>query len=102
MQEGGGSDASTEQRPAEQLGLNGHRHPALHLKARHGLLLSNKQRGQEVLGVEFRRYLDALIMLPAQIVRSGRRIIFRLLNYNDWVPDLLETWAELRRGPHWT
>ena len=41
-------------------------------------------------------------MMPTQIVRSGRRIIFRLLNYNDWVPDQLETWADLRRGHVWT
>ena len=75
---------------------------AWNLKAWHGLLLPNKSRGQEVLGMEFRRYLNTLIMLPVQIVRSGRRIIFRLLNYNDWVPDLLETWADLRRGHAWT
>lgn len=74
---------------------------AWNLKAWYGLAMSDRKRGREVLGMEFRRFLNGLILLPTQIVRSGRRIIYRLLNYNDWVPDLLNTWAELKRGPAW-
>lgn len=74
---------------------------AWNLKAWYGLTMSDKKKGGEVLGMEFRRFLNGLILVPAQIVRSGRRILYRLLNYNGWVPDLLDTWARLKRAPAW-
>src|SRR6267142_2493259 len=47
---------------------------AWNLKAWYGLLMPNRQRGLELLGMEFRRFLHLIVLLPAQIVRSGRRI----------------------------
>jgi hypothetical protein len=38
----------------------------------------------EVLGMEFRTFVAALINIPAQIIRAGRRIIYRLLSWNRW------------------
>ena len=32
--------------------------------------------------MEFRRFLHAIILLPAQIVRTGRRVIYRIMSYN--------------------
>jgi hypothetical protein len=69
---------------------------AWNLKAWFGLLLPNSQRGAELIGMEFRRFLHAIILLPAQIVRSGRRIIYRILSYNSWVKDLFAAWEHLR------
>ena len=60
------------------------------------LLLPNRQRGSEIVRMEFRRFVHALILLPAQIVRAGRRIIFRIIAYNDWVKDLFAAWERLR------
>ena len=37
---------------------------------------------QQLLHMEFRTFLNAFINIPAQIVRTGRRIIYRLLAYN--------------------
>jgi hypothetical protein len=34
--------------------------------------------------MEFRTFLNAFMRVPAQLVRSGRRIIFRLLGWNRW------------------
>ena len=39
---------------------------------------------EEILRMEFRTFVSAIINIPAQIVRSGRRIIFRLLSWNRW------------------
>lgn len=36
----------------------------------------------DVLRMEFRTFVSALIAIPAQIVRAGRRIIYRLLAWN--------------------
>ena len=41
---------------------------------------------RSLLRMEFRTFLNAVIRIPAQIVRSGRRIVFRLMAYNRWLP----------------
>jgi hypothetical protein len=33
--------------------------------------------------MEFRRFLHLIVLLPAQIVHSGRRIIYRIMGYNE-------------------
>ena len=38
----------------------------------------------EILRMEFRTFVSAIINIPAQIIRTGRRIIFRLLSWNPW------------------
>jgi len=43
---------------------------------------------QLVLRMEFRTFLQQLIMIPAQIVRSGRRLIYRLLAWRPHLPIL--------------
>jgi hypothetical protein len=35
--------------------------------------------------MDFQTFLDRLILIPAQILRTGRRLVFRLLA---WRPDL--------------
>jgi hypothetical protein len=47
--------------------------------------------------MEFRRFLHAILLLPAQILRSGRQIIYRLLGYNSWLKDFFATWERLRK-----
>lgn len=70
---------------------------AWNLKAWFALLLPEAKRGGEILKMEFRRFMHSLILIPAQIVRAGRRIIYRLLCYNSWVPDLFRAWEALRK-----
>ncbi|MDX1430191.1 MAG: IS1380 family transposase, partial [Rhodothermales bacterium] len=38
----------------------------------------------DVLRMEFKRFLHAFMRLPAQVVRTGRRIVFRLLSWNPY------------------
>lgn len=70
---------------------------AWNLKSWFGLLMPNKARGSEVLKMEFRRFLHTLILLPAQIIRTGRQIVYRLLGYNAWLKDFFATWERIRR-----
>jgi hypothetical protein len=51
----------------------------------------------ELIRMEFRRFLHLIVLLPAQIVRSGRRIIYRIMGYNEWLKDFFATWEYLRR-----
>ena len=70
---------------------------AWNLKAWAGLLLPAQLGARTILKMEFRRFLNELILLPTQILSSGRSLIFRLLAINRWVPLLLEGTAVLKR-----
>jgi hypothetical protein len=37
-----------------------------------------------VLRMEFKTFVNAFMRFPCQIVRAGRRLIYRLLNWNPW------------------
>jgi hypothetical protein len=51
-----------------------------------------------VLRLEFKTFLNAFVRLPCQIIRTGHRLINRLLSWNPWQnvfapPSLCEAWA---------
>jgi len=48
--------------------------------------------------MEFKAFAAGLIRLPCQIVRTSRRIIYRLLAWNPWTGPLLRL-AEAMRQP---
>ena len=75
------------------------------LKAWFGLMLPQAQgRGREkrqeqsrqIVRMEFKSFVAHLIRLPCQIVRSGRRLVYRLLSYNPWQEPLLAAAAAWR------
>ena len=70
---------------------------AWNLKAWFGLMVPNRPRGLELVRMEFRSFLGAILLLPAQIIRAGRKIIYRILGYNGWLKDVFATWERLRR-----
>ena len=41
---------------------------------------------QRVLRMEFKTFLNAFIKLPCQIVRTSRRLVYRVLAYNPHLP----------------
>jgi hypothetical protein len=49
----------------------------------------HERQKQEIVKMEFKRFLNTLMLLPCQLVRTGRRIVFRLLSWNPWVNVLL-------------
>jgi len=70
---------------------------AWNLKAWYGLLTPNRERGLELVRMEFRRFLHAIMLLPCQIVRTARRVIYRILGYNNWLKDFFATWERVRQ-----
>jgi hypothetical protein len=68
---------------------------AWNLKAWFSLLVPDRERGMELLRMEFRSFLQAIVLLPAQIVRTARRIIWRILSYNRWLTDLFATFERI-------
>ena len=67
------------------------------LKAWFGLLLPEKGRWaskykaekRAVIRMEFKSFVNAFIRVPAQIIRQGRKTIYRLLAWNPWQPVFL-------------
>ena len=64
---------------------------AWNLKAWWGLMLPEdagrwQERHQDekrwVMGLEFKTFVNAFVRLPCQIVRTGRRLVYRLLSWN--------------------
>jgi Transposase DDE domain group 1 len=75
---------------------------AWNLKAWYGLMMPNRKVAEDVMGMEMRRFLQQFVWLPVQIVQAGRRIIFRMLSYNDTLGALFRFWERLRRWrPAW-
>ena len=68
---------------------------AWNLKAWYGLLVPNRERGLELVKMEFRRFLHAVMLLPCQVVHTARRVIYRVLSYNSWLKDFFATWERL-------
>jgi len=52
---------------------------------------------RQVLRMEFKTFVNAFLRLPCQIVRTGRRIVYRLLSWNRWQPVFLRLADALRR-----
>jgi hypothetical protein len=70
---------------------------AWNLKAWYGLLVPRRERGVELVKMEFRRFLNSIMLLPCQVVRTARKVIYRILGYNSWLVDFFATWERLQR-----
>jgi len=70
---------------------------AWNLKSWYGLLTPDRERGLELVRMEFRRFLQAILLIPCQVVRTARRVIYRVLGYNGWLKDFFATWERLQR-----
>lgn len=67
------------------------------LKAWFALSARFKKKRSQILRMEFRTFVNRMIRIPAQILRSGRRIVWRLLGYNDWLPTFFSTFDRIRQ-----
>lgn len=70
---------------------------AWNLKSWYGLLMPNRARGLEMVKAEFRRFLNTIMLIPCQIVRTARRVIYRVLGYNSWLTEFFATWERIQR-----
>ena len=66
------------------------------LKAWYALMSRRAADRSELLRMEFRRFLSCLVRVPCQIVRTGRRIVYRILGYNGWTRTFMSTFERIR------
>lgn len=77
---------------------------AWNLKAWYGLWLPESPRWTEkhqaekrtILRMEFKTFLNAFIKIPCQIVRQGRKLIYRVLHNNPYLPVFFRLCTVLR------
>ena len=57
-----------------------------------------KHQGEKhkLLKMEFRTFVNAMMKIPCQIIRTGRRLIYRLLGWNPWLGVFRRLAVELR------
>ena len=72
---------------------------AWNLKAWLGMVLPARLQARQLVKMEYRRFLREIIEMPCQILRTGRRRVYRLLEVNGWSRLLLEGSAWLKRRP---
>ena len=51
----------------------------------------------DVLRMEFKKFVNAFVRIPAQLVKTGRRLVFRLLAWNPYQHVFLRAVATLNR-----
>jgi hypothetical protein len=67
------------------------------LKAWLALVQPRAADRQALLRLEWKSFLREVVLLPCQVVRAGRRLLYRLLQWNPWVDLLCRAVAVLRR-----
>lgn len=56
----------------------------------------HEHQKQTLLRMDFATFQQAMIQIPAQILRSGRRLIYRFLGGNRWQSTFFRLWAQLQ------
>jgi len=46
----------------------------------------HKEQKRRVLRMHFQTFITAFVQIPCQILQTGRRLIYRVLNWNPWQP----------------
>ena len=69
---------------------------AWNLKAWFALLVPDRENGVDLLRMEFRSFLNAVIAIPAQIARTARRLVYRFLGYTRWMKDFFAAFDRIR------
>jgi hypothetical protein len=70
---------------------------AWNLKAWYGLLLPERVTGTAVMRMEFKHFIRRFLQLPCQIVKTGRRVVYRLLTYRAELKLLLRTFEHFKQ-----
>ena len=63
---------------------------AWNIKAWLGICLPVRQQAREIRRMKFRRFLNSVMMIPAQVLTTGRRTVLRLLAYSKWAKVLFD------------
>jgi hypothetical protein len=57
---------------------------------------AHREQKRRLLRMEFKRFVNTLILMPCQIVKGGHRLVYRLLSWNEWQGVFLRVVSALR------
>ncbi len=57
----------------------------------------HREEKQTLLTMEFKTFVNAMMRMPCQIIRTSRRLVYRLLSWNPWQPLFFRMLDVLRR-----
>jgi hypothetical protein len=63
---------------------------AWNMKAWLSILLPRGKQTQELRRMEFRRFLNSVMLVPCQVVKNSRRLVLRVLTWTRWAGVLLD------------
>jgi hypothetical protein len=66
------------------------------LKAWYGMLMPYRHLGLSIMRMEFKRFINMFIRIPCLIIKSGRRIYYRIVGYNDKIKHMLNLFKLLK------
>jgi hypothetical protein len=67
------------------------------LKAWLGLLQPRREHKRDILAMEFKKFVRSFLLVPCQVIRGGRRLVYRLLSWNPWTGVLLRSVEVFRK-----
>lgn len=70
---------------------------AWNLKAWFAMMIQDKQARKETVRMEFKRFARSFLWIPCQVIRMSRRLIYRILSYNQKLKVFLETFEYIKR-----
>ena len=69
---------------------------AWNLKSWLGLMIKDDEKRTMLISCAFKRFQNMLINIPCQILVTGRKLVYRFLNYNSWVKIIFGLWGEIK------
>lgn len=69
---------------------------AWNLKAWYGLLTPDPILSRQIIRMEFKKFLNAFIRIPCQIIKTARQTIYRILNYTQYTKPFIETFLSIK------
>jgi hypothetical protein len=59
------------------------------LKAWYGMMIPYRDMGLKIIRMEFKRFVNSFIRIPCLIIKTGRKICYRIVGYNDQIKHLI-------------
>lgn len=61
-----------------------------------GQIMPDAARGEETIRMEYKRFMNCLINIPCQIVRTGRTLVYRILNFTLWIETFWKMFRKIK------
>ncbi len=66
------------------------------LKAWYGLLVPDETESRRVVRMEFKNFIQNVVLIPCQIVKKSRHLVCRIISYNSWLVSFFQTYTVIR------